>query len=99
MTNVDWNAVTETNRQNVKNTPDGGQVPVIASRKLVLIGPGHPNEYVEAARERGACEGMITVDKGGILDRGELHVTGVNHNLAEFEQEIARFSKKTVIYE
>jgi hypothetical protein len=99
MTYVDWNAVDDRNRQNVKNTPDGGQVGVLAARKLVLIGPGHPQELLDAARDNNACEGTITVDKGGMLDRGELHVTGIDHNLAEFEQAIARFSKKKVIYD
>jgi hypothetical protein len=98
LSGFDWDAIDRRNQQNVKNTPDGGQVPVLACMELVLIGPGHPDEYVEAAREGNAYEGMITVDKGGMLDRGELHVTGINSNRAQFQDAIAQFSKKKVIY-
>ena len=68
------------------------------SRNIVLIGSGHDNALVTAIKKVKHSAGKITVDKGSILDKGELLVTGIKGNRAEFESAIKLFSKKKVIF-
>jgi len=95
---VDMNAITNRNKSNVKATRDGGTVQYVAIRSLVLIGGGHDANLVTAMRANGCSAGNITVDKGSMLDKGELKVTGCSANRSEFDSAIKLFSKKKVLY-
>ena len=95
---IDLAKVTEKNKTNVKATKDGGSVDYIAIKGIVLIGSGHDSAVVTAIKKVNHNAGKITVDKGSILDKGELTVTGCKGGRAEFEGAIKLFSKKKVIY-
>lgn len=73
------------NKSNVKATADGGTVSYVAFKGIVLIGKGHKKEYVDAVTAApGPSSGEITVDKGSILDKGVLTVTGCKGGQSEF---------------
>ncbi len=96
---VDFDKNASINKSNVKATKDGATVDYIALKQIVLIGNGHDNRLVDAIKKVKHCKGKITVDKGSILDKGELKVTGVSSNRREFEDAIKLFSKKKVTYQ
>lgn len=99
--NINWSAVDNKNRDNIKATKDGAAVKYIAMKGLVLVGAGHNKEYVDFVNSDAAaglrCEGSIVVDKGGILDKGELTVKGAK-NRSEFETTLKRITKKKINY-
>jgi hypothetical protein len=87
------------NKANLKATPDGGNVKYLSFSGIVLIGNGHKKEYVDAVKKApGPNNGQITVDKGSILDRGELTITGCNAGRSEFQTALKRFTKKKLIF-
>jgi hypothetical protein len=87
------------NKANIKATRDGGTVDYIAFSGIVLIGKDHKAEYVEAVRSApGPSSGTITVDKGSILDRGELTITGCKAGRSEFQTTLKRFTKKKLVF-
>lgn len=87
------------NKGNIKATADGGTVKYLAFSGIVLIGPGHKKEYVDAVKAApGPSNGEITVDKGSILDKGELTVTGCKGGRSEFQTTLKKFTKKKVIF-
>ena len=91
---VDFDVVAAKNKTNVKATKDGAMVDYIALKNIVLIGSGHDNALVTAIKKVKHSAGKITVDKGSILDKGELLVTGIKGNRAEFESAIKLFSRE-----
>jgi hypothetical protein len=97
--NINWSTVDNKNRDNIKATKDGAAVKFIAMKGLVLVGAGHNKEYVDFVNSDDAaglrCEGSIVVDKGSILDKGELTVKGAK-NRHEFETTLKRITKKKI---
>jgi hypothetical protein len=87
------------NKANLKATADGGKVKYISFKGIVLIGNGHKKEYVDGVEEApGPNSGQITVDKGSILDSGELTITGCKAGRSEFQAALKRFTKKKLIF-
>ena len=99
--NINWSAVDNKNRANIKATKDGAAVKYIAMKGLVLVGAGHDKAYVDFVNSDAAamlrCEGTIVVDKGSILDKGELKVKGAMSR-SEFETTLKRITKKRITY-
>lgn len=97
----DFDAVADRNRQNLKDLPDGGQLEVWAARKWILIGEGHPQGYYDIVNDPDSTvnHGSVTIEKGGLLDPGSLTFRGIPGGRAELEEHIAGFSKKKVVYE
>ena len=74
----------------------------MAARTLVLIGDKHDKETVALAVENGAdrYKGTITIKKGSMVGGpGKLTCSGLKANRREFEDAIARISKKKVEWE
>jgi hypothetical protein len=96
----DFDAVADRNRQNLKDLDDGGTLEVWAARKWILIGPGHPQEYYDLVNDPEATvnHGSVVIEKGGILDPGSLTFSGIPGGRGELEEHIADFSKKKVLY-
>jgi hypothetical protein len=97
---VDLGHVDSTNRANLKATRDGQTVDYIAAKSLVLIGNGHKREHIDAVNKdlvSFKCSGRITVDKGSMLDAGELIVTG-SRNRSEFDTGLRRITKKKITH-
>lgn len=86
-----------TNIKNLKATQDGGSVAYKHCKQYILIGAGHKKENVDIIDKGNPGKGVIVVDKGSILDKGELTVTGAVNKL-EFKEGIARISKKKVTF-
>ena len=86
------------NKENIKKTKDGGSVDFISIMRVVLIGSGHDAALVTAVKKAKHNAGKIVVDKGSLLDKGELIVTGCSGGRHEFESAIKLFSKKKVVY-
>lgn len=99
-TSAALDAADKQNTKNLKALKDGGTLPFIAARHLVLIGDGHKSDVVKLARQNGADRyaGTITIEKGGFTGPGKLTATGLKANRAEFEQAIGRISKKKVVW-
>jgi len=87
------------NKANLKATPDGGKVDYVSFSGIVLIGKGHKKDYVDAVKKApGPNKGQITVDKGSVLDKGELTITGCRAGRAEFQAALKKFTKKKLIF-
>jgi hypothetical protein len=96
----DFDAVADRNRQNLKDLDDGGSLEVWAARSWIVIGQGHPSDYYELFNDPDATfhHGTVVIDKGGMLDAGSLTFSGIDGGRAELEEHIASFSKKKVLY-
>ena len=90
------------NAANLKATPDGGQVSYVQRAHVVLIGGGHDDQLQLWVQQGGddAFNGVITIGKGGVFDRGTLHVSTMGRagRRGEFEAAIAEISKKAVTW-
>ncbi|MDE3203754.1 MAG: hypothetical protein KGQ66_05990 [Acidobacteriota bacterium] len=96
----DFDAVAEINRQTLKDLADGASTEYWSAQKYVLIGPNHPQGYYELFEEEGATfyHGTVTIEKGGLTDPGSLTFSGVGGGRGELEEHISGFSKKRVLY-
>jgi TATA-box binding protein (TBP) (component of TFIID and TFIIIB) len=97
---VDWKDIDFKNKAAFKATKDGKTVNCIAAKGIVLVGAGHKKDHVDAVNNEFGdmkCSGTIQVDKGGILDKGELIVTGAKER-HEFENTLRRITKKKIIF-
>jgi hypothetical protein len=65
---------------------------------LILIGAGHDSATVKKAQAGSHYSGEITVTKGSLRDPGQLKVTRCKANRAQFQEALARFTKKKVTY-
>jgi hypothetical protein len=99
---VDFGHVDTTNRANLDKTQNKKTVNYIAAKQLVLVGPGHKQEHIDAVNKdlvAFKCSGKIQVNKGDILgiDKGELIVSGAR-NQSEFDSCLRRITKKKITH-
>ena len=85
------------NKRNLKALENGGKTEFWQAGSVVLIGAGHKAEIVEEVKKTG-WTGKITITKGSGTNPGSLEVTGAKSGRREFEDTVARFSKKKVGY-
>lgn len=93
----DYDEIRELNAKNVKDTPGGGSVAVVAGGQVVLIGGDHgvvSADYVR--RQPDKEEGLLTVTKGGAFSKGGIEVKGISAKQALVKSEIGKFSDKSV---
>ena len=97
---LDLDAIDKKSAENLKKTPDGGEIIHMAARSLVLIGLGHSKDAVDVAEDAHAYKGKIKITKGNWTgaDPGTLEVTGMVANRSEFETTLKRYTKKKIIY-
>lgn len=97
-----FEVIEKRNAANLKATPEGGHVSYLYTmegrKPVILIGKGHDAQAVAQVKDARHYEGLITIKKGGALSAGELTVSGCKANRAEFEQALARFTKKKVTF-
>jgi hypothetical protein len=84
------------NQRNLKALENGGTVEFWQKAKVFAIGAGHKAELMEDLKDGGA-KGVIKITKGTLTDPGKLEVSGCR-NRREFEDGIARISKKKVVF-
>jgi hypothetical protein len=84
------------NQRNLKALDNGGTVEYWQKAQIFAIGAGHKANLMEDLKDGGA-KGVIKITKGKLTDPGTLEVSGCR-NRREFQDGIARISKKTVVF-
>jgi hypothetical protein len=95
---ADLDAIAQVNRENVKATGDEESIDFVVGGWVMLIGGGHPQNYVNyAGLQSDTVRGQLTVSKGGVFSSGSLEVSGVPAaKQGVVEAAVGRFSDKTV---
>jgi hypothetical protein len=91
--------------ENLKKTPDGGEVAFKSMKSFVLIGSGHDKNAVDVMNDMqthhsNVCNnGKIKVTKGSWTgtNPGTLEVTGIKSGGAEFKGTLRTYTKKQVV--
>lgn len=97
---VDYAAIALRNKKNTDALADNGRTTYVCVRDIVLIGAGHdPKTVIRVESALGTPNrGEIIVTKGDRKNPGQLIVTNFGTGRREFEDEIARFTKKEVVF-
>jgi hypothetical protein len=85
------------NQRNLKALDNGGNIEFWMKGQVCAIGAGHKAELMTDLKQFG-FKGSIKITKGKLTDPGTLEVTGCKSQRREFEDGIARISKKKVIF-
>lgn len=102
---IDWASLKKANAAALKKVDNGGSTPYkytkAGSKAFLIIGEEKkhaPANIAMMGTAKSFYSGVIKVKKGGLTDPGSLTVSGCKANRKEFEDAIAEFSKKKVIY-
>jgi hypothetical protein len=85
------------NQDNLKKVDSGGTINFKQMHQLIMIGDGHKPEHV--AFLQNPQEGTITVKREKFIGKGKLYCKGATGGRLQFQDEMARISKKEVIWE
>jgi hypothetical protein len=95
--NIDWDAVHGANQRVCKDASSSERLAFLSLGHLVLIGPDHPQDLLEAvARHPSVGSGTVRV-RSARVGAGSMEVEGCPpEHMEGFEWAIAQFSRKTV---
>ena len=93
---VDYVDITDLNKANYEalRTSTIVAIKYIGVQDILLVGDGHDQQIVDWVEGVGGHNGG-TISRSG---NKTLYVTGCNHNLSEFEGEVAKFSARKIEY-
>jgi hypothetical protein len=90
------------NQTNLKKVPSGGSIDYLAVRGLVLIGkhttPDVKAVEAEMLKNSLLAKGKLEVQRNVLVGKGEIKASPPPKDRAEFQDYIARISKKKVFY-
>jgi folylpolyglutamate synthase/dihydropteroate synthase len=92
----EMSAARRKNQENLKRVESGGRINYLHAGKYVLIGDGHNPAHVQMMAQ--AYRGTIEVKREKIVGKGKLYCKGSPSERAQFQDEIARISKKEVVW-
>jgi len=92
----DINAIRKKNQENLKRVESGGKINYLHAQKWVVIGDGHDPETVQMMSK--AYKGTIEVKREKFVGKGKLYCKGSPSDRSQFQEELARISKKEVVW-
>jgi hypothetical protein len=102
MPTINFKAIETKNEENLKKVKSGAKIKYMYSlaggKPLVLIGAGHDPKITKELTDSNPYSGEIEVLRETIVGKGELKVTGCKANRSQFDQAMAKITKKKVTY-